>query len=220
MTGVAAPWELGFQLSERDGALWNDGLKRRLVQFAAAQEASMTEADMGAALGRLAILVPELAPRLATLKPSLLAALASSPAAVADGLLALRAALPPPCDVGALVARAPGLALAPPSAGALAGDVAALADVLQTDAPTIRRLLSHHPDLLDVAGVKAAVAEGTRVLGTAFDVASIVADPRVLYRFQAGDLLIPYDQFDAASPEATGGDGGSGVERASGERGG
>jgi hypothetical protein len=115
-----------------------------------------------------------------------------------------------------MVARAPGLALSPPPAAVLADAVASLAATLETDPRTIRRLLSHHPDLLDVAGVRAAVAEGRRVLGAAFAVSSIVADPRTRFKFQAGDLLIPYDQYDAGSPEATGGDGGSGVERGGG----
>ena len=213
---AAAPWELGFQLSERNGALWSS-LKRRLVAHAAAREAGMTEEEMGDALRRLATLLgPEFGARLPTLPPALLASLAASPAAVADGVLALRSALPPPCDVGAMVARAPGLALSPPPAAVLADAVASLAATLETDPRTIRRLLSHHPDLLDVAGVRAAVAEGRRVLGAAFAVSSIVADPRTRFKFQAGDLLIPYDQYDAGSPEATGGDGGSGVERGGG----
>jgi hypothetical protein len=30
--GARAPWGLGYQMSERNAALWNEGLKARLVQ--------------------------------------------------------------------------------------------------------------------------------------------------------------------------------------------
>ena len=189
---ATTPWGLGFQLGERSDALWNDGLKYRLVHHVAARDAGLTPDEMSAALARLAGLLPTLAHRLHTLAPSLLAGLATDPAAVAQNLLTLRAALPG-TDVGAMVAARPQLALRPPSEATLAAAIDKLATTLETDAATIRDLLSHHPDLLDVEGVATAVAEGRRVLGARFDVASIVADPRVLFRFQSHELLIPYD---------------------------
>lgn len=198
-----APWGLGFQLSERTDALFNDGLKARLITHVAARDAGLTEDQMSDALARLAGLLPGLAHRLHTLAPALLAALVADPAAVARNLLALRLALPG-TDVGSMVAARPQLALRPPSASVLAAAVETLAATLETDEPTVRELLSNHPDLLDVAGVQQAVAEGRRVLGAGFDVRRVVADPRYLFRFQSHDLLIPYDS-PKDLPEGTGG---------------
>ena len=189
---ATAPWGLGFQLGERSDALWNDGLKSRLVHHVAARDAGLTGEEMSAALVRLAGLLPTLAHRLHTLAPALLAGLAANPAAVVSNVLTLRAALPG-TDVGAMVAARPQLALRPPSEATLVAAVERLAVTLETDTATIRHLLSHHPDLLGVEGVATAVAEGRRVLGERFDVASIVADPRMLFRFQSHELLIPYD---------------------------
>ena len=150
------------------------------------------------------MLLPDLAPRLHTLAPAMLAALAANPDGVAAALLSLRVALPGTA-VSRMVAARPQLALTPPSAETLSDVVTSLVKTLETDAATIQRLLSDHPDLIDADGVAAAVEEGRRVLGAAFDVGAVVADPRYLYRVQAGALLIPYDQFsDGAGENTTG----------------
>jgi hypothetical protein len=192
---AAAPWQLGFQVSERTDFLWNDGLKARLIVRAAAAEAGLGEEAMADALRRLAILLPDLVPRLPSLKPALLAALASDLDRVAANLVGLRAALPG-ADVAALVTAEPRLALeAQPAAVARAADELAALLPPGTD---VAGLITAFPAYLDVEGVRAALAEAARV-APGFDLASRIAagEAAALFRFQARGLLIPYDQFSS-----------------------
>jgi hypothetical protein len=192
---AAAPWELGFQLSERTDFLWNDGLKTRLVVRAAGTEAGLSDEEMGDRLRRLAVLLPALGPRIPTLDPKLLARMGTQLEKVAAVVVALKAELPG-VDVAALVTAEPRLALEarPAALGEAARELAALLPP-GTD---VAGLISAFPAYLDVAGVKAALAEAARV-APAFDLAGRIAagEAAALFRFQARGLLIPYDQFSS-----------------------
>ena len=192
---TAAPWELGFQLSERSDFLWNDGLKARLVTRAAGTAAGMTDEEMTDRLRRLANILPDLGPRIPTLDPKLLARLTSDLDGVASRLVGLKAALPG-VNVVSLVTAEPRLALeaSPAALGAAAAELKAL---LPPHAD-VAALISEFPSYLDVAGVKAALAEAARVAPD-FDLAGRIAagEAAALFKFQARDMLIPYDQFSS-----------------------
>ena len=216
-----APWELGFQMPERSAALWGDDLRHRLIRHALASkfgtEAEATagglvlsEEEIDERLAQLARLMPGLAPRLATTSASLLARMVADPAAVAATLVGLRATFPG-ADIGRMVSRSPQLALAGGSGGSgggggeKSGGLAALAEARAALSELLPNLdvdsaVSEHPSLLDVKGVASAIDEARRVLGPArFDLSAFEREPSLVFRFQHGDLLIPYDQFEKGS---------------------
>lgn len=146
-------------------------------------------------LRRLAVLLPDLGPRIPSLKPALLASLAADLDRVAETLVGLRAALPG-ADVAAMVVAEPRLALeAKPAAVARAADELAALLPPGTD---VAGLITAFPAYLDVEGVRAALAEAMRV-APGFDLAARIAagEAAALFRFQARGLLIPYDQFSS-----------------------
>ena len=177
----------------------------------------LSEAEIDERLAQLARLLPGLAPRLATTSASLLAEMVADPAAVAATLVGLRATFPG-ADVGRMVARSPQLALAggrrrkggKGSGGgsdsieeeeektgleALAEARAALSALLPN--LDVDGAVSEHPSLLDARGVALAIDEARRVLGPSrFELAAFEREPSLVFRFQHGDLLIPYDQFE------------------------
>lgn len=192
---TAAPWELGFQLSERTDFLWNDGLKARLVARAAGGAAGLGDDEVADRLRRLVVLLPGLASRIPTLDPKLLARLITDLDGVAARLVGIIAAVPG-VNVVSLVSAEPRLALEadPAALGAAVADLRALLPP-HADVPA---LISEFPAYLDVAGVRAALAEAARV-APSFDLAGRIAagEAASLFRFQARDLLIPYDQFSS-----------------------
>lgn len=194
-SGASAPWELGFQLSERTDFLFNDGLKARLLVRAAGTQAGLSDEEMADRLRRLALLLPALGPRIPTLDPKLLARLGTGLDRVASTVVGLKAELPG-VDVAALLTAEPRLALeaSPAALGAAARELAALLPP-GTD---VAALISSFPSYLDVEGVKAALAEAARV-APSFDLAGRIAagEAAALFRFQARGLLIPYDQFSS-----------------------
>jgi hypothetical protein len=155
----------------------------------------LSDDAMADRLCRLSVLLPGLGPRISSLKPALLAALATSLDAVAANLVGLRSALPG-CDVAQLVTTEPRLALEG-SPAAVARAAAELAILLPpgTDVPG---LIAAFPAYLDVDGVKAALAEAARV-APGFDLAARIAagEAAAVFKFQARGLLIPYDQFSS-----------------------
>jgi len=201
------PWELGFQLPERDNALWNSDLRRRLIrhalssQFGSKAEGQglvLTEAEIDERLTQLTRLLPGLAPRLASTSASILAKMVENPAAVAATLVSLRSIFPR-ADVGKMVSRAPALALAGSidSSGleALGQSRAKLLELLPN--LDVDAAVSDHPSLLDHEGVASALEEARRILGEEkFDRSAFEREPSLVFRFQHGDLLIPYDQFE------------------------
>lgn len=212
-----APWELGFQVPERSSALWGDDLRRRLIRHALASKFGgedsgdgsglvLSEEELDERLAQLARLLPGLMPRLATTSASLLARMVADPAAVAATLVGLRATFPR-ADIGRMVSRSPALALAGSGGssgekGGGGGGLAALAEARAGLSKLLPNLdvdaaVSEHPSLLDVEGVASAIEEARRVLGPQkFELSAFEKEPSRIFRFQYGELLIPYDQFE------------------------
>eukprot|EP00887_Chlorella_sp_A99_P002705 scaffold6.g2705.t1 len=180
----AAPWGLGWQLSEKS-LIWNDALKDRLVQLVAAQELGMREGELAALLERLAALLPALRPRLASMPPHALAALAVDE--LAGRLVALKEILPS-ADVGLLASRAPRLLLDPFDPAALATAAARLRALLP--GVVVGALVEKHPEALDAEGLEAALAEAARIMPGLDLPAAMRSDPALVLRFQRGEHLI------------------------------
>ena len=145
----------------------------------------------------------------------------ADPSAVAATLVGLRATFPG-ADIGRMVSRSPQLALAGGRRGARGGSgggggggggggeeeksgLAALAEARAALSELLPNLdvdaaVSEHPSLLDVRGVASAIDEARRVLGPSkFQLSAFEREPSLVFRFQHGDLLIPYDQFEKGS---------------------
>ena len=175
---------------------------------------ALSEEEIDERLAQLARLLPGLAPRLAATSMSVLSKMLEDPAAVAATLVGLRETFPG-ADIGRMVSRSPQLALAGgrgwsggkgrESRGGEdegSGGLAALAEARAALAELLPNLdvdaaVSEHPSLLDVEGVASAIAEARRVLGPSrFELGAFEREPSLVFRFQHGDLLIPYDQFE------------------------
>lgn len=70
----AAPWSLMFDLRERDTE-WSDANKARLVGITAAAELGLPWPEMQSRLDALAVLMPDIGSRIASLRPALVAPL-------------------------------------------------------------------------------------------------------------------------------------------------
>lgn len=177
----------------------------------------LSEQELDERLAQLARLLPGLVPRLATTSASLLARMVADPAAVAATLVGLRATFPG-ADIGRMVSSSPELALAGSGArgsrggggeeghgGGGGGEKSGLAALAEARAALSQLLpnldvdvaVSEHPCLLDVDGVAAAIQEARRILGPSkFQLSAFEREPSLVFRFQHGALLIPYDQFE------------------------
>ncbi|KAK9831855.1 hypothetical protein WJX81_002077 [Elliptochloris bilobata] len=186
--GPARPWNLGWQMNERN-LVWNDDLKLRLIKRVAAEELGCREEDMEERLQSLQALLPDMVGRLPSMKPKLIAQLASNPQRLANALVQLKRMFPG-ANPALLVARRPALALQ----GDLA-DVDAAGQQLRDLLPgvDVDRLVEAHPSALDVASFRAALDEARRIMPSLDLTAALNANPDVIFGFQRGASLIPYD---------------------------
>mmetsp|Transcript_25853 Transcript_25853/g.70125 ORF Transcript_25853/g.70125 Transcript_25853/m.70125 type:complete len:274 (+) Transcript_25853:1986-2807(+) len=92
-SGLESPWELGWQVNERN-LVWNDGLKVALIKRVAASELQLSDEQMDQRLEQLAVLLPGLVPRLMNAPPKLVAKAAANVGGVAARLLELKQAFP------------------------------------------------------------------------------------------------------------------------------
>lgn len=72
--------------------VWSDDLKSRLLQRVAAQQLGLGDEEVDARLQRMLTLLPALRPRLASMRPATLAALARDADALAGRLVQVRGA--------------------------------------------------------------------------------------------------------------------------------
>ena len=64
------------------------------------------------------------------------------------------------------------------------------------------RLVEENPAMLDVPGLRAAMAEAARILPQLDVQAAMATDPQVIFGFQRGSQLIPYDPPTPVAAEA------------------
>ena len=178
-------------MSEKN-LVWSDDLKARLLQRVAAQQLGMSDEELSERLLRLTALLPGLRPRLAGMRPATLVGLAREVDEVAGRLVQLKAIFPD-ADVGALAAREPGLVLGY-DLGRLAGTAEQLRELLP--AINVDRLVQENPAVLDLEGLRAAMAEATRILPDLDLQHAMASNPQLVFSFQRGSQLIPYDPPD------------------------
>ncbi|MEW5301569.1 MAG: hypothetical protein WDW36_004422 [Sanguina aurantia] len=185
------PWELGYQVSERNTA-WNSDLRLRLIKRFAADELDISEPELEDRLSQLAVLLPDLHSRLAAAPPQLVAKLAGSLPEVAKRLMTLKE-LFPTANVSTMVSNRLSLLYEDSMERVAAASVqlTVLLPGLHID-----RLVQSHPLLLDVQSLEVALEDARRMMPGQDVVAMMGSNPGLILSLVKGKNLVPYDQLE------------------------
>lgn len=186
--GIAAPWEFGYQMSEKN-LMWNDNLQSRLTTTVAAIELNISNEELAVRLDHLQVLLPDITTKLPSMHPATIASLLSSLDTLPQQLLNLKSVFPG-ANVSKLAVRAPELVLS------MDKDLlSSIAEQLHELLPTldIDRLIEENPSMLDVEELRSAMAEAKRFMPSMDIEKAMGSDPNVILSFQRGSQLIPYD---------------------------
>lgn len=176
-----APWSLTFDLRERE-TLWTEENQARLVRIVTGYQLNLSTEEVEQRLKELGALLPQLAGRVAYIKPATLAALLRNPSALPPRLISLLRLLPA-AGVGALVASEPELLLLRDLAE-IERDLERLGELLGPEAD-LSRLVQQQPRFLD-AELVAEVLDELRRLVPGDPVATLLADPSWVLRVERG----------------------------------
>lgn len=183
-----APWEFGYQMSEKN-LVWNDDLKSRLLSRVAAEKLNLTEDELGSRLEQLQALLPDIKSKLPSMSPSTVIGLVQHVGALPQNLMALKAIFPG-ANASRLAVRNPQLVL-----GFDSDHLDALAAQLREMLPSVDvdKLLEENPSILDVEELRVAMAEAARIMPKLDVMSAMRTDPQLILSFQRGSQLIPYD---------------------------
>ncbi|GLC45449.1 hypothetical protein PLESTB_000617100 [Pleodorina starrii] len=186
----AAPWQVGWQMNERN-MYWNDDLKVRLIKRIASDELGISDSEMDERLQELGTLLPGLQARLAKAPPKLVARLAANTGEVAQRLLRLKIAFPQ-ANLTHMVNNRLGLLLDDDL-----GEVEAAAGRLRELLPGINvdRFVEMFPLVLDVECFEMALEDARRIMPGIDVTAMLRANPDMILSLVKGKNMIPYDQI-------------------------
>ena len=186
--GATAPWELGYQMSEKD-IMWNDDLQTRLLSRFAAEELNISDEELAMRLDHLQILLPDITAKLPSMHPTTVANLLDNLDTLPGQLLNLKSTFPG-ANVSKLAVRAPELVL-----GMDLDLLTSIANQLHELLPSldIDRLVEANPSMLDVEELRSAMAEAKRIMPQLNIEKAMGSDPNIILSFQRGSQLIPYD---------------------------
>ncbi|KAF5841912.1 hypothetical protein DUNSADRAFT_10349 [Dunaliella salina] len=189
--GLESPWELGWQVNERN-LVWNDGLKVALIKRVAANELQLSDEEMDKRLEQLAVLLPGLVPRLMNAPPKLVAKAAVNVGVVAARLLELKQAFPQ-ADILTMVNNRLSL-LADDEY--LSGQFSRVAERLGQLLPgmNVGAFVAEYPLVLDVDDFERAIGD-VKMMGLD-PVKMLRSNPSVVLAQVKGRHLIPYDQLE------------------------
>lgn len=184
-----------------DPAGWNDDAKMSLAMRCVADELGATEEFVASRVAQLQTLVPDLTPKLETMKVADIARLAMKVPDLPSRLLALRETFPT-ANISLLASRRPGILLEDPR------DVAAVADRLRhllapSSGEDVDSAVERNPTFLEVSQVETALSEIRRLMPNKDAARMLIASPDMLFSFQTGDDLIPYDNGSLKQLQAT-----------------
>lgn len=184
----AAPWKVGWQMSERN-LVWHDQLKLRLIKRIASEQLGISEDGLDAKLEEVAVLLPDLADRLAIGSPTWVARLAANTHTIAARMLELKAIMPQ-ANAGRMVSLRLSLLL-DEDLQAVRRAVAQLRGLLP--GINVDKFIEAFPAVLDVDDFERALEDARRMLPN-MDVNSVLrSDPDMILSLQKGKNLIPYD---------------------------
>jgi len=185
---MAAPWELGYQMSEKN-ILWNDNLKTQLLARNAAKKLKISNEEVEIRLDTLQVLLPDLTSKLSIMHPLTLTRLLDTVDTLPQQLMSLKTAFPG-ANVSKLAVRAPELVLTMDLElmQIIANQLHELLPNLNVDL-----LVEENPSMLDVEELRSAMAEAKRIMPDLDIKKAMGSDPQLILSFQRGSQLIPYD---------------------------
>lgn len=195
---ASAPWELGYQMSEKN-IMWNNDLKLRLKSRIAAEKLNISNEEIENRLENLQILLPDISAKLPVMHPVTLTRLLDSLDTLPQQLMSLKTAFPG-ANVSKLAVRAPELVLTMD------------AELMQIIAYQFHELLpklnidllvQENPLMLDVEELRSAMAEAKRIMPDLDIQQAMGSDPQLILSFQRGSQLIPYDPPTPADESET-----------------
>lgn len=186
-THILAPWELGYQMSEKNLA-WNDDLKSRLLARVASERLGLTDEQLEHRLQLLNSLLPEIRNKLG-MPANTLVQLLSDIDHLPERLMNLKATFPG-ANISKLAIRAPDLVL-----GFDTEHLQKIATILRELLPNVDvdKLVEENPSVLDVEEFQAAMQEAKRIMPKLDLQMAMQVDPQLILSFQRGSQLIPYD---------------------------
>ncbi|GIL83712.1 hypothetical protein Vretimale_10507 [Volvox reticuliferus] len=186
----AAPWQVGWQMNERN-VYWNDDLKTRLIKRIASDELGISDDEMDERLQQLGALLPGLQSRLAKAPPKLVARLAVNTGEVAQRLLRLKIAFPQ-ANLSTMVSNRLSLLLDDDLAAveAASGRLRQLVPGVNVD-----RFVEAYPLVLDVECFEMALEDAQRIMPGMDVTAMLRSNPDMILSLVKGKNLIPYDQI-------------------------
>lgn len=191
----SAPWEFGYQMSEKN-LVWNEGLKSRLLSRVAADKLHISNEEMEFRLQQLQALLPDIIDKLSGMRPAIIVGLLRDIDVLPSRLMGLKAIFPR-ANVSKMAVREPALVL-----GFDLEHLEGVAKSLEEMLPglDVDRLVEDNPSMLDIEELQAAMAEAKRIMPSLDIVKAMGSDPGVILSFQRGSQLIPYDP---PSPETS-----------------
>lgn len=187
--GQPQPWQMGFQMSERDLA-WTPDFSEKLVQGIAVQEMNISKEEFDQKLSAVVAVLPGLVAKIGKIKPTMLAALVQDPVAIANKLVQLKAVLPG-ANIELLVLRDFQLLLETP-AEEVAASIARLRELLPSDLD-VDRLCEKYPSTLHVDSFAEALDEAKRLMPGMNVSVALTQNPEVIFSCQRHKAMIPYD---------------------------
>jgi hypothetical protein len=187
-TLASAPWELGYQMSEKH-IMWNDNLKTRMVARVAAEKLKISNEEVEIRLDNLQALLPDISSKLPIMHPVTLTRLLDTVDTLPQQLMSLKTAFPG-SNVSKLAVRAPEMVLTMD-----AELMQIIADQLHELLPNLNvdLLVEENPSMLDVEELRSAMAEAKRIMPDLDIKKAMGSDPQLILSFQRGSQLIPYD---------------------------
>jgi len=188
---TSPPWEVVSQLNEKN-LVWSTDLQARLLKSVVAKDLELPEEEVEKRLVDLQNLMPDMAPKLPTMKASLVGGLVRDTGAVAQRLLQLKEIFPGG-NVSLLGTRCPSLML---TGEEQLEELREKAVRLRQELPAVNidRLVSEHPnEVLRVDSFLEAIEEAKRLIPT-IDIDDMLAtNPTRVFSFERGSNLIPGD---------------------------
>ena len=188
-----APWEFGYQMSEKN-LVWHDDLKARLYARVASEELNITEEQLAQYLDQLRALLPDASEKLVNMPIKTLSRLIAEIDSIPQRLMQLKLTFPM-ANASLLAIRNPELVL-----GFDAEQLDFIANELRDMFPKLEvdKLVEENPSMLDIEELRVAMEEAKRLFPNLDIQHAMGSDPQLILSFQRGTQLIPYDPV---SPE-------------------
>ncbi|WPT14091.1 hypothetical protein PSENEW3_00000222 [Picochlorum sp. SENEW3] len=180
-----APWEFGYHVNERN-VYWNDELQSRLYSKVASEELGMSEETLDMYLTQLRFLMPDACDKMKNMSVGTLADLVKHIDDIPHRLMVLKNVFPN-ANACLLGIRNPQVLLHVEES-----TLQSMADELHEMFPNldVDRLVEENPSMLDIQGIKNAIAEAKQIMPSLDIQHAMGSDPQLILGFQRGSDMI------------------------------